>query len=86
MARVGDACARELIRRHLSPDVCKYCVSRNASIGVTRRGLLVVCRDLPITFFLSNFWGLSTLKKLNTETCVCCTKFGIVTFIMNGYT
>ena len=32
-------------------------------------------------FFVSNFWGLAILKKLNTETCVYRTKFGIVMFI-----
>ncbi|MEW8548455.1 MAG: hypothetical protein AB2693_33550, partial [Candidatus Thiodiazotropha sp.] len=39
------------------------------------------CRYLRIVSFLSNFWGLATLKKLNTETRVCRTKLGMATFI-----
>ena len=31
--------------------------------------------------FPSNFWDLVILMKLNTETHVNCTEFGIVTFI-----
>ena len=31
-----------------------YCVSRNASVSVARKGQLVACRELIITFFLSN--------------------------------
>ena len=38
---MGDACASELIRRRLLPDVCNCCVCRNASL------------DLPFTFSLS---------------------------------
>ena len=60
-------CAHGLTRRRLLPDVCSCCVSRNASVSVDRRGLIVVCRDLPITCFLSKFWGLAILRKLNTE-------------------
>ena len=80
----GDgACPRELIHRHLLPEVvCSCCVSRNVSKSVARRRLIVACRDLPITCFLSNFWGLKILKKLNTEIRIYLTKFGNVTFIL----
>ena len=64
---MGAAFDRELIRRRLFPDVCTYCVSRNESVSLARRGLCVACRDLPITFFLSKFRDLLTLKKLITE-------------------
>ena len=39
-------------------------------------------QDLCITSFLSNFLGLAILKKLNTETRVYRTEYGIVTFIL----
>ena len=78
---MGDAFARELIRRRLLPDVCNYCVSRNASVRVVQTGLLVACRDLPITFFSFKYLEFSDLKKLNTETRVHRTKFAITTFI-----
>ena len=42
-------------------------VCRNATVRVARIGLAVAYRDLPITCFLSTFWGLAKLKKLNTE-------------------
>ena len=70
---VGNACARELIRRRLLPGVCS-----TASVRVARKGQLDICRDLLITLFLSYFWGLATMKKLNTEP-----KFCIVTFIFS---
>ena len=76
------ACARGLRRRRLLPDVCSCCVSRNASVSMAYRGLIVASRELPITCFLSNFWALAILKKLITETRVDCTKFGKVTFIL----
>ena len=80
---VGDACARELIRRRFLPDVCSCCVSQNVSVNVAWREQIVACRDLPINWFLSNVCGLhvTILKKLNTETCVCRTKLDIVKFI-----
>ena len=78
----GFACG--LICSRLLPDVCSYCVSRKASVKVARRGLIVACRDLPITCFLLYVWGIALLKKLNTETCVYCTKIGIVMFISNA--
>ena len=80
----GCACARArgLIRRRLLPDVCSCCVSRNASVSVAWRGLIVACRDLHINCFFSIFWGLAILKKFKTETRVYRTKFGIVTFIL----
>ena len=77
---MSEACARDLIRRCLLLDVCSYCAYRNLSISVARKGLLVACRDLPITTFLSNSWDLATMRKLNTDTHAYCTKFGIVTF------
>ena len=42
-------------------------VSRNAPVSVTRRGLIIAWRDLPVTSFLYNVWGLAILKKLNTQ-------------------
>ena len=39
----GAACALELIRRRLLLDVCSCCVSRNASVSVARRRLVVAC-------------------------------------------
>ena len=51
---------------------------------MARRGLIVACQGLPITCFLSNFWGLAILKKLNTETSDYRTKIGNVTFILNA--
>ena len=57
-----------LIGMRLLHDIYSCCVSRNAP--VSRRGLIVSCRDLPIICFLSNFWGSAILRKLNTETCV----------------
>ena len=59
---MGDACARQLIRKRLLFGVCSCFVSRNASVSVARRGLIVACRDLPVQLF-SNFWGLAILKK-----------------------
>ena len=73
--------AREYIRRRLLPDVCSYSVFPNSSISVVRKGLPVTCRDLFNLF--SNFWGLAILKKLNTETSVFRTKFGIVMLYHN---
>ena len=64
------------------PDVCSCCVSRNASVNVARRELIVACRNLPITFCVSNFWGIPILKKLNTEMRVYRTKIDNVTFIL----
>ena len=47
---MGDACARGLIRRSLSPDVCSCYVPWNASTSMAWRGMIIACRDLPITF------------------------------------
>ena len=47
------ACARELIRWPLLPDVCRCCFSRIALVDVTGRGLTVACRDLFISCVLS---------------------------------
>ena len=63
-------------------DVCSCYVSPSASVSVAWRVLIVACQDLPITCFLSNFWGLAVLKKLNTETHIYRTKYGNVTFIL----
>ena len=46
------------------------------------RGLLVAYRELSITYF-SNFRGLATLKKFNSETRVCCTIFGMPVDILS---
>ena len=59
----GGGCASRLIFRCLLPDVCSRCVSRNASVSVAQRGLIVACRKLPITGYLSNFWVLAILKE-----------------------
>ena len=75
------ACARGLIRRRLLPDICSCCVSRNAPVSVLRKRLIVACRDLPITCFLSNFWGLVILKMFNIESRIYRTIVGNVTFI-----
>ena len=53
-------------------------------VRVACRGLVVACRDLPISCFLSNLLGLAILTKLNTETCVFRYKFGNVTFILKS--
>ena len=76
---MGAACARELIRRRPLSETCSYRVSRNESVVVARTGLLVACQDLPIDIFLSSFCALAILMKLDTETCVCRTKFSIAT-------
>ena len=52
------------------------------SISVSERLCHVICRDLPISCFLSNFGGLAILRKLTIETRVYRTKFGIVTFTL----
>ena len=51
----------------------------SVTLNVARRGLLVACRNLPVTLCLSSFLVLTILKTLNSETCVYRTKFGIVT-------
>ena len=79
---MGDACARGLIRRRLLSDVCSYPASRNASVSVARRWLLVACRGPRFTFFPSNVCGVAILRNLNTETRVFRTKLAIVTFIL----
>ena len=64
---IWDACARELIRTRFLFHVSSYCVSRNASVEVAQRGLLVDCRNLPVTCFSFKCLALAVLKKLNTE-------------------
>ena len=61
--RGRGACARGLIRTCLLPDACSCCVSRNVSVSVARRGLIVAYRELPITNFLSNFLGLARVYR-----------------------
>ena len=60
---VGDACACELMRRRLLPDVCSYCVYRNASVSVTRSGLIVARVTSPTTFFSRTF-GFSDTEEV----------------------
>lgn len=60
--------ATETLRRHLQ-------------MWLTE-GFLLLAVTWSSPFFLPNFWGLVILKKLNTETCIYNTKFGIVTFIL----
>ena len=48
----AGACVRGLIRRRLLPDVCICCVSRNASVSVAWRELIVACRDMHINCFV----------------------------------
>ena len=84
LRRLGEGRLRWRVTTRLPPDFCSYFVSRNASVTVAWRELLVACRDLPISllfFFLSNFLDSVKLKKLNAETRVCRTRFGIVTFM-----
>lgn len=40
---------------------------RNAPVSVDQRRLIIACRDLSTTLFLSNVWGLAIMKKLNTK-------------------
>lgn len=70
---VGHAFVRKFIGRGLLPDVCSYSVC----VNVARGGLLVACRGLSITFFLSHFWDLAILKTLNTITREYHTYLGI---------
>ena len=56
-------CARGFILRRLLSDVCSY-VSRNASVSVARRGLIVACRDFPSPVFVL---GLVILKKFKNR-------------------
>ena len=58
----GRGCG--LIRRRLSPDVCSFCVSRNAPVSVTQRGLIVACQDSPITFFSFKILGFSHTEEV----------------------
>ena len=46
---MGDACARELIRRRLLSGVCSYCISRNASVkyGSSERAARCLPRPGP---------------------------------------
>ena len=53
------------MRRCLLPDACSYCVSWNASVSVTWKGLFVACQDLPIT--LSYFYMFSLVCQLFTK-------------------
>ena len=43
--------------------------------------LVEVCPSFLFFFFFTNFWGLETLTKFNTEIRIYRTKFGIVTLI-----
>ena len=58
-----------------------YPIINDASLIVDKYHTSENGSDITISCFLSNFWGLATLKKINTETRVFCTKFGIVKFI-----
>ena len=45
------------------------------------------CLPRPANHIFSiKLLGFIDTEEVNTETRVCCTGFGIVTFIMNGYT
>ena len=58
------------IRMLLLPDVCSYCVSRNASVNVVPRGLLVACRVLSIILFFEIF-GISYTEEVKyRNTCL----------------
>ena len=52
---VASGGASDLIRMRFSPDVCSYCVSRNTSISVARRDVIVACRDLSSYIFFQTF-------------------------------
>ena len=72
---MGDASAREVIWRSLT-DGCSYCDYRNATV----RAAPSLPRPAYHLLFHSDFYTWAIPKKLNTETRVCCTKFGIVTY------
>ena len=59
--------------RRLILDVCCQCVSRSASVSVARGGMLVACRDLPITYLSFRKSGaakLGTLGQWETNTFI----------------
>ena len=75
---VWGACVLGLVRGSLFPDTCSCYVSRNASVSVSRRGLLCYLREHAHIFF--ELYGLAVLGRLSAETHVCCSVFGIVAF------
>lgn len=65
------------------PDICSSNVTRKAWVRVARKGLIVFSRDRTVIFFLSNFRGLPTLRKLRKlkrQLYVCHIKFCTFTY------
>ena len=55
MARLEDACARQIVRTRGLFTVCAFSISLNASVSVCSDGMCVVSRDLPIPSYFSFF-------------------------------
>ena len=51
-------------------------------LSVVRRGLLVACRDLPITFVLLKSFDLAMLRNFDIKTRVYRTEFNIFTLTL----
>ena len=66
VVRRGRLRSRVLLGRIL-PDVRSCCVSRNASVSVGRRGLLIACQYLIITFFSSTLLRFSDTEEVKYE-------------------
>ena len=67
LRRLGEGRLRWRVTTRLPPDFCSYFVSRNASVTVAWRELLVACRDLPISLFFFFFikrFGFSETEKV----------------------
>lgn len=67
---MGDAFHHELTRRRISPNICSS-ISRNGSVHVAYKELLLACPDLPLTILYAKLLGLATLKTPIIETRVC---------------
>ena len=69
------------VGRRLLPDVCRYPVSRIASVDVSSDGDVFCLPSLANHLFLPNSWGLATMTKLKTDMRICRTIFRIVTLV-----
>ena len=72
------------MRRRLLPDACGRRVSWSESVHVARRDCSLLAETCYQLFGFKSL-GLAALKKLNTETRVCRTKFGIDTFCRTNF-
>ena len=70
-ASVVDACTRAIIRRRLLPGVCSYRISRNASVSVDRRDLLVAFRNLPFIFEYGRQVNILGATKIESQYKKC---------------